>query len=197
MKRNSRHLTRWIVLAVIPLSIGLIGAGERLPPEGPLAQLYAQIHALFVEAGELEAESDEQQAQINQLRRAVCGLSTVAGSLTHPEFCEVVVTTCECDEEVECACDPGDYFDLESCESASFPHPDFGEVPPPKCATVDGCRGTFTRIAPGDVGSIEVDPNCKPKDGGCSGGCGCPAECGPWGCVPGCRSPSCCLSGPF
>jgi hypothetical protein len=169
MKCNSRRLSGWIVLAVITLSIGLIGAGERLPPEGPLAQLYAQIHELFIETGELEAESDDQQVQINQLRRAVCGLSGVAGSPTHPEFCEVVVTICECEERVECACDPGLNFELESCESRSFPHPDFGESPPPKCGTVAGCQGTFTGTTPGDVGNIKVDPNCKPKDGGCSG----------------------------
>jgi hypothetical protein len=160
IKRNSRRLSGWIVLVVIALSVGMIGAAERLPPEGPLALLYAQIQALFAESGELAAESDDQQAQINQLRRAVCGLSTVAGGPTHPEFCEVVVTTCGCEQTVDCACDPGPYFELESCESASFPHPDFGEVPPPKCGAVAGCQGTFTRIAAGDVGSIEVDPNC-------------------------------------
>ncbi len=163
MKRTSTFLVG--IFLLVMLSVGLIGAAERVPPEGPLALLYAQIHAMFVETGLLAAESDDQQAQINQLRRAVCGLSTVAGSLTHPEFCEVVVTTCfrECDEVVECACDPWLNFELESCESVSFPHPDFGEVPPPKCGTVSGCRGTFTRIAAGDVGSIEVDPNCEPE----------------------------------
>ena len=186
MKRNSRRLSRWIVVAVIALSVGMIGASEQLPPEGPLAVLYAQIHALFVETGLLAAESDDQQAQINQLRRAVCGLSTVAGSLTHPEFCEVVVTTCfrECDEVVECACDPGLNFELESCESVSFPHPDFGEDPSPKCETVAGCQGTFTRIAAGDVGKIAVDPNCRPPIIPCSGGCECPAEC-LWSCPAG------------
>ena len=53
MKRNSKRLSRWIVLAVIALSVGMIGASERLPPEGPLAFLSAQIHALFVEADQL------------------------------------------------------------------------------------------------------------------------------------------------
>ena len=185
MKRNSRRLSGWIIVAVIALSVGMIGAGERLPPEGPLAQLYDQIHALFIETGELEAESDDQQAQINQLRRAVCGLSTVAGSPTHPEFCEVVVTTCACQQTVDCACDPGPYFELESCESASFPHPDFGEDPPPKCGTVAGCQGTFTRIAAGDPESIEVDPNCKGDE---SGGKPCPD-----GCLCGCIGSICIL----
>jgi hypothetical protein len=174
MKRNSRRLSGWIVIAMIPLAIGLIGAGERLPPEGPLAQLYAQIHALFVETGLLAAESNDQQEQIDQLTVAVCELSALTGNPTHPEFCEVVVTEiCEFEESVECVCDPGRYFELESCESvelvscesASFPHPGFGVVPPPKCDTVNGCRGTFTRIAAGDVRSIEVDPNCKGDDG--------------------------------
>jgi hypothetical protein len=39
------------------------------------------------------------------------------------------------------------------------------------------------------VGSIEVDPNCEPDDGGGSGGC--PAECGQLGCFP-CGSSTCC-----
>jgi hypothetical protein len=177
MKRNSRRLSGWIVLVVIALSVGMIGAAERLPPEGPLAQLYAQIHALFVETGLLAAESNDQQEQIDQLTVAVCELSVLTGNPTHPEFCEVVVTEiCEFEESVECVCDPGHYFELESCESvelvscesASFPHPDFGVDPPPKCDTVNGCRGTFTRIAAGDVGSIKVDPNCA-GGGGCSG----------------------------
>jgi hypothetical protein len=198
MKRNSRRLSRWIVLAVIALSVGMIGAGEQFPPKGPLAFLYGQIHVLFVEAGLLAAESDDQQEQIDQLTGTLCGLSVLTGNPAPPELCETVVTAvCECEEQVECRCDPGPFFEQESCESGSFPHPQFGEVPPPKCGIVDGCRGTFTRIAAGDVGSIEVDPNCKPKDGGCSGGCGCPADCDSGLCLPGCRSPSCCLSLPF
>ena len=195
MKRNSRRLSRWIVLAVIPLSIGLIGAGERLPPEGPLASLYAQIHALFVETGLLAAESNDQQEQIDQLAVTMCELSALTGNPAPPELCEVVVTeVCDFDESVVCVCDPGpgDYFELESCEFASFPHPKFGEVPPPKCGIVDGCRGTFTRIAVGDVGSIEVNPNCEPETG-CSGGCDCPAECA-WGCEAG---TTVCLPDPF
>ncbi len=192
MKRNTKRLSGWILLAVIPLAIGLIGAGERLPPEGPLAQLYDQIHALFIETGLLAAESNDQQEQIDQLTVAVCELSALTDNPAHPELCEVVVTEiCEFEESVECVCDPGDYFELESCEPVelvscypgSFPHPDFGVDPPPKCDTVNGCRGTFTRIAAGDVGSIEVDPNCE-GGGGCSGGCSCPSECG-WGCWPG------------
>ena len=176
MKRTSTFL--FGIFLLVMLSVGMIGAGERLLPEGPLALLYAQIQALFAESGELAAENDDQQAQINQLKRAVCGLSTVAGGPTHPEFCEVVVTTCECEEVVECACDPGPNFELEICESGSFPHPQLGEVPPPKCGTVAGCQGTFTRIAAGDVGSIEVDPNCEPPDGPpipkpCPDGCLC------------------------
>ena len=192
MKRNSRRLSGWIVLVVIALSVGLIGAAERVPPEGPLAQLYAQIHALFVETGLLAAESNDQQEQIEQLTVAVCELSVLTGNPAPPELCEVVVTEiCDFDESVVCVCDPGDYFELESCESlqlnscesASFPHPDFGVDPPPKCDTVNGCRGTFTRIAPGDVGSIVVNPNCD-GGGGCSGCTGCPAGC-PTFCLPG------------
>ena len=183
MKRNSRRLSGWIVLVVVALSVGLIGAAERLPPEGPLAILYDQIHALFIEAGLLAAESDDQQAQINQLRRAVCGLAGTAGSLTHPEFCEVVVTTCGCEQTVDCACDPGPYFELESCESGSFPHPDFGESPPPKCGIVKGCQGTFTRIAAGDVEDIEVNPNCE-AEGPLPSGNTCSPDC-PTFCLPG------------
>ena len=63
MKRNSRRLSRWIVLTVIALSVGMIGASEQFPPEGPLAFLSAQIHALFIEAGLLAAESADQQPQ--------------------------------------------------------------------------------------------------------------------------------------
>ena len=116
---------RWIVLVVIALSVAVIGAGGQFPPEGPLALLYAQIHALFVEADQLAAESDDQQEQIDQLTGAVCELSVLTGNPTHPEFCEVVVTkTCDCEERSECACDPGPYFELESCESGYFPSPD-------------------------------------------------------------------------
>ncbi|MBW2579016.1 MAG: hypothetical protein JRE38_13280 [Deltaproteobacteria bacterium] len=158
MKRTSTFL--FGIFLLVMLSVGMIGAGERLPPEGPLAQFYDQIHALFVETGLLAAESNDQQEQIDQLKRAVCGLSTVAGGPTHPEFCEVVVTTCECFQTADCACDPGPDFELESCESASFPHPSLGKIPPPKCGTVAGCQGTFTRTAAGDVGDIEVNPHC-------------------------------------
>ncbi len=159
MKRSSTFLVG--IFLLVMLSIGLIGAGERLLPEGPLALLYDQIHALFVEAGLLAAESDDQQAQIDQLTGTVCGLSVLTGNPAPPELCETAVTAiCACEQTVDCACDPGPYFELESCESASFPHPNFGEVPPPKCGAVAGCQGTFTRIAAGDVGSIEVDPNC-------------------------------------
>ena len=190
MKRTSTFLVGIFLLVMV--SVGMIGAGERLPPEGPLAQLYAQIHALFVEKGLLAAESNDQQEQIDQLTVAVCELSVLTGNPTHPELCEVVVTEiCEFEESVACVCDPGPYFELESCESfelvscesASFPHPDFGVVPPPKCDTVNGCRGTFTRTAAGDVGSIEVDPNCEGGFGcpGCSRPCPPPDEC-PCGC---------------
>jgi hypothetical protein len=110
----------------------------------------------------------------------VCGLSVQSGNPTHPDLCEVVITeTCGCDEVLgdACACDSGPYFELVSCEVGSFPHPDSGEVPPPKCGTVAGCRGTFTRTAPGDVGSIEVKPNCDPETPP-SGGCSEPCDCG-------------------
>ena len=174
MKRNSRRLSRWIVLAVIALSVGMIGASERLPPEGPLAFLYAQIHALFIEAGLLAAESDDQQEQIDQLTIAMCGLSVLTDNPTPPEFCEgVVTTTCGCEQDlIDCLCEPGPDFVLESCEwPESFPHPDFGEQPPPKCGVVEGCRGTFTRIAAGDAASIEVEAECEGTDPGPSGGC--------------------------
>ncbi len=188
MKRNSRRLSGWIIVAVIALSVGMIGAGEQLPPEGPLSFLYAQIHALFVEADQLAAKSDDQQEQIDQLTGTVCGLSVLTGNPVPPEFCEVVVTAvCECNEErIECACDPGAFFELESCESGSFPHPDFGESPPPKCGTVAGCQGTFTRIAAGDPESIAVDPNCEPEGGGGSGGRDCDR------CPCGCSTPGIC-----
>ena len=129
---------------------------------------------------DLQQQIDSQQQQIDQLTGAVCGLSVLTGNPTHPEFCEVVVTeTCECEERLDvCACDPGPNFELESCERGSFPHPDSGEGPPPKCGIVDGCRGTFTRIASGDVGSIEVEPTCEPVDPGGSGGCPLSCECG-------------------
>ncbi len=103
MKRNSRRLSRWIVVAVIALSVGMIGASEQLPPEGPLASLYAQIHALFVETGLLAAESNDQQEQIDQLTVAVCGLSVLTGNPAPPELCEVVVTEiCDFNQSVEC-----------------------------------------------------------------------------------------------
>jgi hypothetical protein len=75
-----------------------------------------------------------------------------------------------------------------SCQTESFPHPDLGEAPSPECPTVLGCRGTFTRTAPGDVGSIVVNPNCEPES---SGGEPCPPECGPDGCYQ-CGSSWCC-----
>ncbi len=180
MKRNSRRLSRWIVLAVIALSVGMIGAGKQFPPEGPLAFFYAQIHALFAEADQLAAESDSQQEQIDQLTGTLCGLSVLTDNPTPPEFCEgIVTTTCACEWDVtECECDPGDFFELESCESGSFPHPDFGEQPPPKCGIVDGCRGTFTRIAAGDEASVEVEAECEGGDV-CSGCDPCPeCDCG-------------------
>ena len=187
MKRTSTFLVG--IFLLVMLSVGMIGAGERLPPEGPLALIYDQIHALFVEAGLLAAESNDQQEQIDQLTVAVCELSALTDNPPHPELCEVVVTEiCEVGESVECACDPGDHFKEESCESfatvicesASIPHPDFGEDTPPKCDTVNACRGTFTRTAAGDVGSIEVDPNC-------AGGRRCP------GCTPPCPDGCLCL----
>jgi len=130
-----------------------------------------------------QEQIDSQQQQIDQLTGAVCGLSVLTGNPTHPEFCEVVVpATCGCDEVLggECACDPGRYFQLESCEPGSFPHPDSGEVPPPQCQTVKGCRGTFTRIASGDAGSVEVVSDCVPERSGerCSE---CKCDCHPCG----------------
>jgi hypothetical protein len=179
MKRNSKRLSGWIVLGVIALSVGMIGAREQFPPEGPLGFLYAQIHALFVEADQLAVKSDEQQEQIDQLTGTVCGMSVLTGNPAPPELCEIVVTDlCGCEQLVECACDPGPFFELENCESESFPHPALGGSPPPKCGTVKGCRGTFTRIAAGDAGSIEVDPTCVlPVP--CSGTCGDPEELPP------------------
>jgi hypothetical protein len=187
MKRNSKRLSGWIVLAVIALSVGMIGAREQFPPEGPLGFLYGQIHALFVEADQLAVKSDDQQEQIDQLTGTVCGLSALTGNPAPPELCEVVVTAvCGPDRYVrECHCDPGPgpFFELESCESAGDfhfpcpnPTPDPGEGPPPKCDRLEGCRGTFTRIAAGDVGSIEVEAECG---GGCSGTCGAPEELPP------------------
>jgi hypothetical protein len=175
MKRNSRRLSRWIVLAVIALSVGMIGAGKQFPPEGPLAFFYAQIHALFAEADQLAAESDSQQEQIDQLTGTLCGLSVLTGNPAPPELCEIVVTDlCGCQQDlIDCLCESEPFFELESCEwPESFPHPNFGEVPPPKCGIVDGCRGTFTRIAAGDAANIEVEAECEgtnppPSGGGC------------------------------
>jgi hypothetical protein len=91
---------------------------------------------------------------------------------------------------VECACDPGLYFEVESCESGSFPHPDLGESPPPSCGIVDGCQGTFTRVASGDAASVDVistcfgetSGSCDPSDlceCGCSAGVCLPCSCDP------------------
>jgi hypothetical protein len=194
MKRNSRRLSSWIVVAVIALSVGMIGASEQLPPEGPLALLYAQIHALFVEAGLLAAESNDQQEQIDQLTGTLCGLSVLTGNPAPPELCEVVVTEiCRCQLEVaDCDCDPGPFFDLESCESGYFPSPyptpePGGGDPPPKCTLFKGCRGTFTRTAAGDEASAKVEAECS----GGNPGDDCPAECA-WGCAAG---SSVCLGG--
>lgn len=192
MKRNSRRLSGWIVVAVIALSVGMIGASEQFPPEGPLAFLSAQIHALFIEAGLLAAESDDQQEQIDQLTGTLCGLSVLTGNPAPQELCETVVTDlCGCTLElIECGCDPGPYFELESCESGYFPSPDPtpepGEGPPPKCPLFEGCRGTFTRTAAGDEASVKVEAKCE---GGCSGCFPCPPECS-WGCY---RGTSVCL----
>jgi hypothetical protein len=90
----------------------------------------------------------------------------------------------------DCDCDPGLLFELESCELGSFPHPNFGKVPPPKCGIVDGCRGTFTRIAAGDEASVDVEARCS---GGCSDCIPCPPEC-VWRCPPG---SSVCNPAPF
>jgi hypothetical protein len=191
MKRNSRRLSGWIVLVVIALAVGMIGASERLPPKGPLAFLYAQIHALFVEADDLAAESDNQQEQIDQLTSTLCGLSVLTDNPTPPEFCEGIVTAvCGCEQDlIDCLCEPGDFFELESCESGSFPHPDFGEQPPPKCWVVEGCRGTFTRIAAGDAANIEVEAECEGTNPGGSGGDRCPE------CDHGCDEEGVCRSG--
>ncbi len=177
MKRDNRRGSGWIVLVVIALSVGMIGAGERLPPEGPLAILYDQFHALFVEAGLLAAENDDQQEQIDQLTGTVCGLSVLTGNPAPPELCETVVTAfCACERDViECHCDPGPFFELESCESGRFPSPDPmpepGEGPPPRCTLFDGCQGTFTRIAAGDEASVDVEAVCS---GGCPDCARCP-----------------------
>ncbi len=171
---------------LLVLLFGMIGANGK-------CDLAMRIWAdLQQQIDDNQEQIDSQQQQIDQLTGAVCELSVLTGNPTHPEFCEVVVTEiCDFNESVACVCYPGDDFELESCEpvelqsceSASFPHPDFGVDPPPKCDTVNGCRGTFTRTAAGDVGSIEVDPNCAGGDGcsGCSRPCPPPDEC-PCGC---------------
>jgi hypothetical protein len=178
MKRNSRRLCGWIVLVVIALAVGMIGAGERFPPNGPLAFLSAQIRALFVEADQLAAENDDQQEQIDQLTDTLCALSVLTDNPAPPELCEIVVTElCGCQREViDCECDPGLFFELESCESGSFPSldpvPGPGERPPPQCTVFEGCRGTFTRIAAGDEASVEVVAECSGPSGGDDCECG-------------------------
>jgi hypothetical protein len=138
---------------LLVLLFGVIGANGKCDLAMRIwAELQQQID-------DMQGQIDSQRQQIDHLTGAVCGLSAQSGNPTHPDLCEVVITeTCGCGEV------SGD---------VSFPHPDSGEVPPPKCGTVAGCRGTFTRIASGDVGSIEVEPNC---DSGPSGGDDC--ECG-------------------
>ena len=107
MKRNSKRLSGWIVLAVIALSVGMIGAGEHFPPGGPLAFIYSQIDALFVDA-------DHQQEQIDQLTEAVCGLSVLTDSPTLPLFCapdqdddDGPGSSGGCSDPCECGCSGG------------------------------------------------------------------------------------------
>ncbi len=54
MKRNSRRLSGWIIVAVIALSVGMIGAADRLPPEGPLAQFYERGAQIALGCGPTE-----------------------------------------------------------------------------------------------------------------------------------------------
>ncbi len=107
MKRNSKRQSGWIVLAVIALSVGMIGASEHFAPGGPLAFIYSQIDALFVEA-------DHQQEQIDQLTGTVCELSVLTDSPTLPLFCAPDQDDDDpggdsggCDDACECGCSAG------------------------------------------------------------------------------------------
>ncbi len=77
MKRTSMFLVGIFLLAM--LSIGVIAANGRFPPEGPLAFIHEQIGLLVDAVDELQLESDDQQAQIDSQQDQICELYDLTG----------------------------------------------------------------------------------------------------------------------
>ncbi len=77
MKRTSMFLVGIILLVL--LSVGVIAASGRFPPEGPLAFIHEQIGLLVDAVDELQLESDDQQAQIDSQQDQICELYDLTG----------------------------------------------------------------------------------------------------------------------
>ena len=77
MKRTSMFLVGIFLLAM--LSVGVIAASGKFPPEGPLAFIHEQIGLLVDAVDELRFESDDQQAQIDSQQDQICELYDLTG----------------------------------------------------------------------------------------------------------------------
>ncbi len=77
MKRTSTFLIGIIFLVM--LSIGVIAASGRFPPEGPLAFIHEQIGLLVDAVDELRLESVDQQAQVDSQQDQICELYDLTG----------------------------------------------------------------------------------------------------------------------
>ena len=77
MKRRSTFLVGMFLLVM--LSLAVIAASGRLPPEGPLAFIHEQIGLLVDAVDELGLESDDQQAQIDSQQDQICELYDLTG----------------------------------------------------------------------------------------------------------------------
>ncbi len=84
MKRTSPFLVG--ILLLVMLSIGVIAANGRFPPEGPLAFIHEQIGLLVDAVDELRLETDDQQAQIDSQQDQICALYK-ASDLPFPPEC--------------------------------------------------------------------------------------------------------------
>ena len=84
MIRSSTFLIGIILLVL--LTVGVIAASGRMPPEGPLAFIHEQIGLLVDAVDELRFESDDQQDQLDSQQDQICELYE-ASDLPFPLEC--------------------------------------------------------------------------------------------------------------